>query len=231
MNIFENFLKDFFMKAVIVGNGNFPKSEYPRYILKNADIIICCDGGLRQYLRNMEAVFGGERLPDAIVGDLDSLGEKLRKQFKDRIIYIEEQDDNDQTKSFRYLLDNYKNIDEVHSIAATGKREDHTIGNLSLMMEYERSFHITERGIKISMVSDYSTSFPIWDSCELHLGKGRRISLISPDNSLNLKSEGLEYQTSGVIFDNWWKATLNRATEDIVKLTFNHPSMLLVIIN
>jgi len=56
------------------------------------------------------------------------------------------------------------------------------------------------------------------------------VSIFSPDNSLKISSEGLRYQTSGVVFDNWWKATLNRADSDLVTLTFSHPSLALVVL-
>ena len=81
------------------------------------------------------------------------------------------------------------------------------------------------------MVSDYGTMFAVTDSCELAVGEGRRISLFSPDNSLTLKSEGLVWPTDEVVFDNWWKATLNRASEDVVRLHFSHPSRVLVFLD
>ena len=96
-------------------------------------------------------------------------------------------------------------------------------------MEYTRLFDLGE--VRVEMVSDYSTAFAITDSGELHLGKGRRVSLFSPDNSLTIKSEGLQWPTDSVVFDNWWPATLNRATEDIVRLTFSHPSRALVVVD
>jgi len=79
------------------------------------------------------------------------------------------------------------------------------------------------------MVSDYSTAFAVTDSCELYLGTGRRVSIFSPDNSLKIASKGLKWQTSGVVFDNWWPATLNQATEDVVQLEFSHKSLVLII--
>jgi hypothetical protein len=85
--------------------------------------------------------------------------------------------------------------------------------------------------IRVDMVSDYSTAFAVTDSCTLTVGTGRRFSLFSPDNSLKIHSEGLEYQTEGVVFDNWWQATLNRAVADEVRLTFSHPSRALVILD
>ena len=42
--------------AAIIGDGEFPKKDFPRYLLASADIVICCDGALKPYLRNMESV-------------------------------------------------------------------------------------------------------------------------------------------------------------------------------
>lgn len=109
--------------------------------------------------------------------------------------------------------------------------EHHTIGNLSLLMEYARSYGIEEKGINITMVSDYTTAFAVTDCTEFQCGEGRKVSIFSPDNSLKIKSEGLMYRTDDVVFDNWWKATLNKAVEDTVKLTFSHKSIALVIMN
>jgi hypothetical protein len=96
-------------------------------------------------------------------------------------------------------------------------------------MEYTRMFDLKD--ICVEMVSDYSTAFAITDTCELHVGKGRRVSLFSPDNTLTIKSEGLQWPTDAVVFDNWWPATLNRATADVVKLTFSHTSRALVVLD
>lgn len=216
------------MTAAIICNGDFPRKEYPRYLIASADIIICCDGALKAYLHAMQALFGGrQRLPDAIVGDMDSLSPSLLNQFKDRIVQYEEQDYNDQTKAVRYLLDTFPEVSVIHILGATGKRVDHTIGNASLLMEYGRLFPVMKDKI-LDMVSDYETMFPVWDSCRFSVGKGRKVSIFSPDNSLKIKSVGLEYPTENVIFDNWWKATLNRAVEDEISLEFSKPSAALI---
>ena len=84
---------------------------------------------------------------------------------------------------------------------------------------------------QLDMVSDYETIFPVWDTCSLAVGKGRKVSIISPDNTLKIKSYGLEYSTENVIFDNWWKATLNKAAEDEIKLEFSHPSAAVIFLD
>lgn len=217
--------------AVIVGNGQFPKKEYPLYLLESADYVVCCDGALDTYLRH----FRGRNLrrPDVVVGDMDSLSKKTAERFRDIAVKIDEQETNDQSKAFHYILEHFPDVDTIHILGATGKREDHTIGNLSLLMEYAREMRRQDCGrtISVDIVSDWSTAFAITDSCTLDVGEGRSVSIICPDNSLNIKSEGLVWPTDNVVFDNLWQTTLNRASADRISLTFSHPSIALIILN
>lgn len=215
--------------AVILAAGAFPTKPYPLYLLQSADIVVCCDSAFAKYLRRMPRIFGGERLPDVVIGDMDSLPASLQSAYADLIVHETEQDHNDQTKAVRYILGHYPDVREIHILGSTGLRADHTIGNLSLLMEYPRMFGTAD--VAIDAVSDYGTAFALTDSAELHVGAGRRFSLFSPDNGLRIRSEGLQWPTDDVVFDNWWKATLNRTTADIVRLTFSHPSRALVILD
>ena len=220
--------------VVILCDGDFPRKAYPLYLLDSADAVVCCDGAIVKYLKYTRKRFGAERMPAAIVGDMDTLSPALQKRFAGHIFREAEQDDNDLTKAVRYVMKHYPDVSAIHILGGTGRREDHTVGNMSLLMEYIRMFGLTglpEQGTggkTLDMVSDHGTMFAVTDSCELAVGEGRRISLFSPDNSLTLKSEGLVWPTDEVVFDNWWKATLNRASEDVVRLHFSHPSRVLV---
>jgi thiamine pyrophosphokinase len=70
---------------VIICDGSFPKSEYPRYLIRTADFIICCDGALKKFIRNSKSIFGVERLPDRVIGDMDSLSDSMKNRFSDII--------------------------------------------------------------------------------------------------------------------------------------------------
>lgn len=215
--------------VVIVCNGDFPRTEYPRYLLREADFIIVCDGALSKYLRNMKAVFSKERLPDLVIGDMDSLSKSMQEKYKDLIVKVEEQDYNDQTKAFRWVMENLGEASLIRIVGATGQREDHTIGNMSLLMEYTRMFDLKDRIVE--MVTDHGTVFAATDTFEMECGTGRKVSIFSPDNSLKIKSSGLQWQTGEVVFDNWWKATLNRAVDDKVRLEFSHKSLALIMLD
>lgn len=166
-----------------------------------------------------------------MIGDMDTLSQAMQKKYSDIIIKENEQEHNDQTKAVRWALSNISDIERIYILGSTGGRLDHTIGNASLLMEYTRMFNIGKRGIFMEMVTDEGTAFALNDTAEFDCGIGRQVSIFSPDNSLRIKSYGLEYPTEDVVFDNWWKATLNKAVQDSVRLVFNHPSMALVFLN
>ena len=215
--------------VVIICDGQFPKTEYPRYLIRTADFIICCDGALKKFMKYSTSIFGEERLPDLVIGDMDTLPASWQKKYQDIIIKESEQEHNDQTKAVRWALNNISDIAELYILGSTGGRADHTIGNLSLLMEYTRMFELGD--IVVQAITDEGTIFAVNDTIEFDCGTGRSVSIFSPDSSLNIKSAGLEYQTDGVVFDNWWKATLNKASQDNVRLEFNHPSMALIILD
>ena len=214
------------MTAAILANGAFPRREYPRYLLKSADIVVCCDSAVNfARLQDM----GIE--PAAMVGDMDSAPEALRKKLGPRAIKVDEQDFNDLNKAFCWLLENYPGLDEIHILGATGKSDAHTLGNLSYLMMWEDKYQLAGRGVSVDMVSDYNTAFVISGDAGLHIGEGRKISLFSCDPSLKVHSEGLKWPTDSVTFDYWFKATLNRATSDVVTLKLSHPASLLVVLD
>ena len=218
------------MKTIaILANGQFPRKEFPLYLLRAADAVVCCDGAL------MAAEKHGI-VPDAVVGDLDSVCSHALNRFEriksaPAVFKDSDQETNDLTKAFKYVLKTWPEADTIHILGSTGKSEAHTIGNISLLMEYEERFDLAGHGISLDIVSDYSTIFAVSDGGEFHVGEGRKFSIFSPDPTLNVKSEGLVWPTDNVIFDNWWKGTLNRASDDVVRLKFNHKSKAIIILD
>ena len=210
-------------RAVIIACGQFPRKEYPRYLIDSADVKICCDGALTVLEKH-------GIVPDVVIGDFDSVCHRALGRFSGIKVRVSDQETNDLTKAFRYLMDNHPDVEYVAIVGATGRGEDHTLGNISLLMQYEKDFDLCARGIKVEMVSDYSVITAISDSCTLSVGKGRRVSIVTADPQLRIKARGLQWPTDDVVFDNWWKATLNIASEDEVTLDFNkHTPALLIL--
>lgn len=211
------------MKLVILAAGLYPRTAYPQYLLQSADILLCCDGALKTALDH------GLK-PQAAIGDMDSLSKSVAKKFAGIIVKVDEQDYNDLTKVMRYAMEHYPDADEITIIGATGKHETHTIGNMSLLMTYEQWWGFWNKGVTLQLVSDYCTAFAVPDSVKLQVGEGRKISFFTTDTSLNIKTKGLQWPLDEVVFDAWWKTTLNRATADEIELEFNHPAPLLIVL-
>lgn len=214
------------MTAAILANGDFPRKEYPLWLLREADLVVCCDSATS--LRRLQKL-GVE--PVAVVGDMDSLPQSQRKALGSRAVKVDEQDYNDLNKAFLWLLENYPQVTDIKILGATGKSEAHALGNLSYLMFWEQEHRLSERGIRVEMVSDFNTAFAITDSCELHVGEGRKVSVFSTDGTLRISSTGLQWPLDGITLDFWFRGTLNRATSDVVSLRFNHPAPTLFILD
>ena len=97
------------------------------------------------------------------------------------------------------------------------------MGNVSLLIDYVR-----EASCPVSILSDYGRFEAILGSATLPCRRGQEISIFAFDNTLQIKSAGLEYPTDNVVFDSLWKATLNVAAADSFTLTLSHPAGVLV---
>ena len=219
------------MNIVILCDGDFPKHSYPLSKLKNADIIICTDASVLSLTSS-----GINRVPNYIVGDMDTLAPNLQDIYKDIIIKCSCQETNDQTKAYSFALGLLDHCQDncITFLGSTGKREDHTLGNISLLSDYGIKGssilpfgNIVPNSLEIEMISNYGIFKPYYNSIEIKSYNGKQISIFAFDNSLKIKSEGLLYKTDNVIFDLWWKVTLNEVTGNNYKLTFNHPSRII----
>lgn len=181
-------------EAVILANGDYPTHPIPSQILANAPYVVCCDGGADAYIAH-------SHVPDVIIGDGDSLSEENRRKYGSILHYVSEQETNDQTKAVNFLMKQGKK--NIIIVGATGKREDHTLGNISLLIDYMRA------GANVRTFTDYSILIPCHGTQTFPCQPGKQISIIN-FNAHSLRGEGLVYPLSD--FTNWWQGTLNECT-------------------
>lgn len=199
---------------VILANGEFPFHPTPLAKLKSATQIICCDGAAEKLIKT------GIQ-PTAIVGDMDSLSLHFQEKYNNIIFKHDSQENNDLTKAFNYALKLKPN--SITILGATGMREDHALGNISLLAQYTAQTEIpiemyTNNGI--FRVISKSGIYP----CE----PGKQISLFPLKSELRIKSKGLKYPLDNVIFDSWWKATLNESEGYSYQLNLSEPSPIII---
>lgn len=211
----------------ILCDGDFPGNADVRDRLMSCDVVVCCDGAASSFMRF--------RKPEFVVGDMDSLPENLRQELADQVFPVGEQESNDLSKAFRWIcsmlrVGKGRTLPEfsITVFGATGKREDHTLGNISLLADFAEYLEQCGARGDLSLVTDYGVFAPVLNSCRMTLPKGQPLSIFAFDSSLRIESSGLEYSTDGVRFDMWWKATLNRVSSPEVELRFSHPAKVLL---
>lgn len=203
-------------QTVILGGGDYPTHPLPLGIIEQAERIVCCDGAVFDLLRNGNT-------PWRIVGDCDSVlspqnaeEEQMLESHRNIIRRFTSQEDNDQTKAVKYCLAH--GYEKIAIVGATGKREDHTLGNISLLIEYLRM------GANIRMYTDHGVFIPCHNSVTLDIDipegfqiendsiatrqKSTQVSIFN-FSAKRLHAEGLRYPIYD--FDQWWQGTLNEA--------------------
>ena len=198
--------------AVVVANGAFPKHETLLRILHRTPHVIACDGAAETLLN---AGFTAQQI--TVIGDGDSLAPRLKRQL--HFISINEQDDNDLTKATRYVCTQHGQAQpqltanrrlRIAYLGATGKREDHTLGNIALMVHYYNHFNVqpfmlTDEGIFIAAHGD----------CSFDVTPGQQISIFNV-GCQQLECQGLRWPIYP--FETLWQGTLNEAVHSVVQI-------------
>lgn len=189
-------INDIEMDAIILGNGEYPTHPTPTTMLYISPYVVCCDGSADEYIRQ-------GMTPNAIIGDGDSISPENRERFNNIFHQIADQETNDQTKAVNFLLEQGKR--HIVLVGATGKREDHTLGNISLLIDYMLA------GAKVIMMTDHGMFIPASGTTTLKSSTNQQISIIN-FGATGLQGEGLKYPLHD--FTNWWQGTLNEAMGD-----------------
>ena len=190
--------------AVIIAAGDFPTHPLPLALLYNARYRCCCDGAAAELTqRGIE--------PHAIVGDGDSLTAELKARYKDILHIVHEQDDNDLTKATRHCIS--LGFERILYLACTGKREDHTLGNIALMHRYRHTF-----GIHPVLLTNHGCFLPANGHSTFDTYTGQQVSIFNID-ATHLTGTGFRW--APYPYTEPWQGTLNEALGSSVTLTAN----------
>lgn len=193
-------ISDFRPEAVVVDAGTMPTNPLATRFLNECDRVVCCDGAA-------DAFIASGRMPWRIVGDCDSLSPQVRDKYADIVRRVSEQESNDQTKAVRYLA--RKGVRSIVILGATGRREDHTLGNISLLMEY------LKMGIDARIYTDYGVFLRCSGDSEFSCKPGTQVSIFN-FGAKDMSSEGLRWPIRD--FSSWWQGTLNEAETGVFSI-------------
>ena len=197
-------------ETVILANGSFPVHSTPLDFLRTAKRIICCDGAANKLLLD-------DVVPNFIIGDLDSVYDEIKNIYAPIIIHQPEQETNDLTKAVHFCIEN--NWKEITILGATGKREDHTLGNLSLLTDYAEKANV-------QMLTDYGVFNPLLKTATLESYRGEQVSIFSLHPDTLFTFHNLVYQVENRKLTSWWQGTLNEAESDSFTIEFDNGKVL-----
>lgn len=212
MEMMEKTCFDDNFDTAILANGDFPISPVPLRILHGARRLVCCDGAFTTLLSYQPDEVEKARLEGRlfVVGDGDSLPAELKREYADIITQVDEQDYNDLTKATQFALTlPGTGSRRIAYLGATGKREDHTLGNISLMAYYRRKL-----GIQPEMFTDYGWFVTCLGNATLSTFASQQMSIFN-FGCTQLESQGLRWQSYP--YREWWQGTLNECTGDSVE--------------
>ena len=192
-------------RTVILANGAFPKNPLPLEHLFRAKQIVCCDGATQNLLDS------GLK-PDVIIGDLDSVSEEIKNRFSSILLHLAEQETNDLTKAFHFCIENHQT--EITILGATGKREDHTLGNLSLLTDYAEK-------ATVQLLTDEGVFTPLLETATLESYPGEQISIFSLNPETTFTFHNLRYPVYNKKLTSWWQGTLNEAESNSFTISFD----------
>lgn len=149
-------------KGIIFAGGEFSVPENLDNILKDNPCIICADGGY-----DHAAKLG--IVPDIIIGDMDSVENKLPGGVN-QIKLNREKDDTDTEACINYLIE--KGCREIVLLCALGGRKDHELANIMLTV------YALKKGVKLIIASNDTEVSAISDFAEMWGNIGDWLSLI-----------------------------------------------------
>jgi len=194
--------------VTLVGGGNAPLADV-KAALALAPMLVAADGGA-----NALADLG--HVPSAIIGDMDSLRDDLRRDWAHLMHPIAEQDSTDFDKCLRSIAAPF-----VLGVGFSGARLDHTLSAMTALVRHGRS--------RVVLLSEQDICFLAPPALTLPVGIGARVSLF-PMGPVTGTSQGLFWPIDGIPFTPAGIiGTSNKADAAQVTLHMDAPCMLVML--
>lgn len=166
--------------ALIIANGAACSQELMGQLLEWSPRIIALDSAI-------ERVADLGIKVDVVLGDFDRDFDPqfyLEKQYPLEIIHAPDQDKTDLEKAFEYLIE--KGHKAVNVIWATGKRADHTLTNMTTIVQYRNQ-------LKIVVLDDHSKVFLLPNKFDKWYTAKTTLSLIPVGKVSGISTQNLMY--------------------------------------
>lgn len=186
--------------VIIIGGGHVDEACLNKLLARGYGLIAADGGANRFYQTNI--------VPDAIIGDMDSLEHIDHWREKTTVLEIEEQESTDFEKCLSLT-----NAPIYVGLGLIGKRFDHSLATIHALARFA-----TQK--TIVLIDETDAILAARGEVNLTLEKGTRVS-IYPFGKMSFKSsEGLKYPLDGLVMEQGVQiGTSNEAISNIIEIT------------
>ena len=187
-------------RVVIIANGTIENKTFHKKTIKNTDYVICADGGAN-------SAYSLGIIPDAIIGDMDSISKRVlahyKKKKKTGIIIDDDQDKTDLELAISFSL--LQKPNEIFVLGAIGSRADYNWANiLSLLMIPD--------SIKTTLINENNEINIVRKRVQINGKKGDTVSVIPLTAVKGLSYAGLKWGVKGKDIPFGWIGVSNVMT-------------------
>ncbi|MTI03766.1 thiamine diphosphokinase [Roseibium sp. RKSG952] len=192
----------------LIGGGKIGPDDL-NLVLSRVNQVVAADGGAA-------AVIESGRMPDAVIGDFDSLERRYREQIpEERLFPIREQDSTDFDKALRSI-----EAPLVLGVGFLGGRLDHQLAVLNALVRLPDH--------RCILLGEHEVAFHAPPHITMTIEPGQTVSLF-PFQRVTGRSKGLEWPIDGLVLEPDGRVgTSNRAMSD-VELEVDGPGLLVMV--
>ena len=183
--------------VIVLATGSFPSHSIAKQYLNKSGTIICTDGAA-------DKLIDSGKNPDIIIGDFDSTSIK-GKDRTGKWIETPDQNKTDLEKTFEWCIMN--NIKKIVLLGSSGKREDHTIGNLFTIAKYHDE-------IKCEIITNHAKIICVSGENYIFADTNQNISIIATEPIERITLDGLQYNIKNESLLPSTRAISNKAISD-----------------
>ncbi len=200
-------MKHYDHPILIVGGAPIAQDVWAT-VPQDIDHVVAADGGA-------DRVIAQGRVPDVVIGDMDSLSAEARQSCGDRLIHIAEQDSTDFEKLLRRV-----SAPLIIGIGFLGHRLDHQMAVQSALVSFCDK--------RVVLIGDQDIVFVAPPRIQLPLDAGVRVS-IYPMGAVSLRSQGLQWPTDCITMAPDGRIGTSNRTTGPVTLQCDRPKALVIL--
>ncbi|MFZ5519389.1 MAG: thiamine diphosphokinase [Candidatus Zhuqueibacterota bacterium] len=190
----------------IIANGEMLHASLMQKIIKQSDIIIVTDGGIK-------SCRAADIQPHYIIGDMDSSTGLEREFFSSaRIIHDPDQETTDMQKALHFAAS--LKPQRIKVMAALGKRADHSTANLLILQEFNSTcpVEIYDNFGRLTLLRPGNHA--------LNVVKGSTVSFFSLGPISGLSLSGFQFNLAEKNYPSYFIGISNVVAENGCQVTF-----------